>query len=111
MAKLGADYQKKLALFEKSTKDQEDSTEGTTWLQRCTMVWPFIPIDHYIFPLLHCLIGIGDDILRKFREEVSKKIEYLTPEEIATRSHLAELEVKQAEARQECKDFGSSDEG
>jgi hypothetical protein len=57
------------------------------------------------------LIGIGDDILRELREEVSEKIEYLTPEEIATRSHLAELEVKQAEARQECKDFGSSDEG
>ena len=43
------------------------------------------------------MIGIGDDILGKFREEVSEKIEYLTPEEIATRSHLAELEVKQAE--------------
>ena len=57
------------------------------------------------------MIGIGDDILRELREEVSEKIEYLTPEEIATRSHLAELEVKQAEARQECKDFGSSDEG
>ena len=25
--------------------------------------WDFIPITHYVVPLLHCLIGIGNDIL------------------------------------------------
>lgn len=47
--------------------------------------WNFIPLDHYIVPLLHCNIGIGDLILSKFRSIVSEKIEYLSPEETSTR--------------------------
>ena len=47
--------------------------------------WPFIPINHFVVPLLHCLIGIRNDILAKFRAIVSEKIEYISPEELDVR--------------------------
>ena len=45
----------------------------------------FIPFDHFTVPLLHCLVGIGDNILTKFRDIVSEEIEYLPCLEIETR--------------------------
>ena len=54
--------------------------------------WPFIPLSHFIVPLLHCLIGIGDDIFSKFRDIVSEKIEYLSREELATRNSAGAIE-------------------
>ena len=108
MKKLGEEHQKKMRLFEQNDKVSPPKAQlgckDTPW-------WPFIPVERFIVPLLHCLIGIGDAILTKFREEVSEKIEYLSPEEVKTRSHLAELEVKQAEVRQEVKDFDVSEKG
>jgi hypothetical protein len=32
--------------------------------------WPFLSLTNYIPPLLHALIGIGNDILRNFRNEL-----------------------------------------
>jgi len=54
--------------------------------------WDFIPLDHYIVPLLHCNIGVGDLILSKFRSIVSEKIEYLSPEETSTRTAKENME-------------------
>ena len=56
--------------------------------------WDFIPLRHYVVPLLHCLIGIGNDILTKFRETISEEIEYISPEEMDARGAQAALEVK-----------------
>lgn len=44
--------------------------------------WDFIPISHYVVPLLHCLIGVGNDILNKFRRIVADEIECLPEEEV-----------------------------
>eukprot|EP00985_Skeletonema_marinoi_P015722 scaffold8198_cov110-Skeletonema_marinoi.AAC.1 len=86
MKKLGEEHQKKMRLFEQNDKVSPPKAQlgckDTPW-------WPFIPVE----------------------EEVSEKIEYLSPEEVKTRSHLAELEVKQAEVRQEVKDFDVSEKG
>ena len=54
--------------------------------------WDFIPLEHYVVPLLHCLIGIGNDILSLFRDIVSESIDYISPEEIQTRSLKSKVE-------------------
>ena len=43
--------------------------------------WPFIPISHYMIPLLHCEIGIGNQLLDKLREIVNEYIESYAPGE------------------------------
>ena len=30
--------------------------------------WPFIDMGHVMVPLLHCLIGIGNNLLDRFRD-------------------------------------------
>ena len=56
--------------------------------------WDFIPIDHYVVPLLHCLIGIGDNIMTRFRHTVSEQIEYIPDDEIAARERESDLKDK-----------------
>ena len=43
--------------------------------------WTFIPLNNFLPPLLHMLLGIWNAIWDKFREIVSKDIEYITTEE------------------------------
>ncbi len=97
MKRLGEDHQKKMNDFRASSKKSEPKAElgckDVPWFD-------FLPSDRFIVPLLHCLIGIGDAILTKFRGEVAEKIEYLTPDEINMRSQLSQLEVIQAELRE-----------
>ena len=38
----------------------------------------FIPFDHFTVPLLHCLIGIRDNILREFHNIAGEDIGYLS---------------------------------
>ena len=56
--------------------------------------WNFIPLEHFICPLLHCLIGIGDDLFSKFREVVSEEIEFIGGDEIEARGAKAAIQVK-----------------
>ncbi len=51
--------------------------------------WDFIPIENFIVPLLHCLIGIDNGILTLLRNIISKKIEHLSLPKIETRGVLA----------------------
>ena len=44
-------------------------------------LFEFIPLHHFLPPLLHILIGIWNDIRDKFREIVSEMIEYIPPAE------------------------------
>ena len=41
--------------------------------------WPFIPISNYMLPLLHCEIGIGNQLLDKLRDIINKYIEQYGP--------------------------------
>jgi hypothetical protein len=43
--------------------------------------WPFIELTQYVSPLLHCEIGIGNDIFQLLREVINEYIEQYTPGE------------------------------
>lgn len=73
--------------------------------------WDFIPLEHYIVPLLHCNIGIGDIILNKFRSFVSEKIEYLSPEEASTRAAKGSIEETIVALQAERDAFNQSPDG
>ena len=62
--KMNAD---KAARLNKDKSDMNESHLGV----KSKLWWDFIPIDHYVVPLLHCLIGIGDNIMTRFRHTVS----------------------------------------
>ncbi len=34
--------------------------------------WPFIPVTHYMVPLLHCEIGIGNQLLDTLRDTIMR---------------------------------------
>ena len=54
-------------------------------------LWPFLPLHHYLPPLLHILIGIWNDCWDKFREWVSELVEYISYEECDLRSRKESL--------------------
>ncbi len=50
--------------------------------------WPFIPLSNYMIPLLHCKIGIGNQLLDKLCDIINKYIESYTPGKEAIRSSI-----------------------
>jgi hypothetical protein len=46
-----------------------------------TTGWPFIELIQYVSPLLHCEIGIGNDIFQLLREVINEYIEQYAPGE------------------------------
>lgn len=48
--------------------------------------FPFIKVSHYVVPLLHVEIGIGNDLLDLFRAWVDKYIDCLNDDEVGTRA-------------------------
>jgi hypothetical protein len=40
--------------------------------------WPFIPVSHYMIPLLHCMIGVGNQLLDVLRDIINEQLENLT---------------------------------
>ena len=55
--------------------------------------WPFINLECFVVPLLHALIGIGNDLLDQFRDRVTEDLEdwdqqeYRTWQAIKTAKH------------------------
>ncbi len=45
--------------------------------------WPFIPLTNYVTPLLHCEIGIGNDIFGVLRDIINEHVEKYSPGEEA----------------------------
>ncbi len=41
--------------------------------------WPFLPLDHYMVPLLHCEIGIGNQLLHWLQAIINKHIACYSP--------------------------------
>lgn len=74
--------------------------------------WPFIPLHHYIVPLLHCEIGIGNQLLDKLRGIVSEHIENMTSAEVYVWSSIPVLRdiivetVNKRDAWDVCSDRG-----
>jgi hypothetical protein len=40
--------------------------------------WPFIPVSHFMVPLLHCEIGICNQLLDMLRDIINKHLEKMT---------------------------------
>ena len=40
--------------------------------------WPFIPVSHFMVPLLHCEIGIGNQLLDMLRDIINEHLENMT---------------------------------
>jgi hypothetical protein len=59
--------------------------------------WQMIPIDHFIVPLLHTLIGISNDIFDNFRDIVNQEIECLDRKEVETRRSVVKCKDKISE--------------
>ena len=66
----------------------QNGVKTTTW-------WPFIPMNHFIVPLIQCLIGVRDNILTKFRNLINEYVEYLSPVEVDTRLDVGAMNLKQ----------------
>ena len=71
----------------KKSKKPANSVKNLPWFTS-------IPLQNYVVPLLHCLIGIGNDLLAKFRGVISEQIEYIKPEEIQVRQTKASMLTK-----------------
>ena len=73
--------------------------------------WTMIPLQNIIVPLLHYLIGIGDNILTKFRDIISEHIEYLSPDEVKARLAIGAMEEKIDEIVEICECWDKTDAG
>ena len=65
-------------------------------------IWTFIPIENVIVPMLHILLGLGNDVIDNFWSEwFDERVEQLTREEIESRHMvlLAEISVEESEAK------------
>ena len=54
--------------------------------------WPFLECEHQMVPLLHCLIGIGNNLLDKFCDMIKVYCEKLSPEEVLLARQVATYE-------------------
>ena len=50
--------------------------------------WPFIPLSHFMVPLLHCEIGIGNQLLDMLRDIINKHLENMTRTEERMRASI-----------------------
>ena len=44
--------------------------------------WPFLKFEHLMVPLLHCLIGIDNNLINRFCDVVNEYVENLSAAEI-----------------------------
>jgi hypothetical protein len=65
---------------------------GQTQLGIKQQPWlPLIPLKNYMVPLLHCEIGIGNQLLDKLHDIIDEHIENYGPEDASTRSSIPVL--------------------
>ncbi|KAL7530344.1 hypothetical protein ACHAXR_003439, partial [Thalassiosira sp. AJA248-18] len=73
--------------------------------------WPFIPLRNYMIPLLHVLIGIGNDLLESFRDWVNEEVECLDHQEVLTRRAVRTAEHKIIDTIAERDDWDAAPKG
>ncbi len=57
-----------------------------TWL-------PFLKFEHHMVPLLHCLIGIGNNLLDKFCNMIRAFFEKMSAEEVKLARQIATYKI------------------
>ena len=73
--------------------------------------WDFIPLTRWVVPLLHCLIGIGNDLIYAFIYIVNTRIERLTKNEIENPQEISILEDTLVTTRAKKTAWKASDDG
>ena len=73
--------------------------------------WPFIPISNYMTPLLHCEIGIGNQMLDKLHDIINKYIESYAPGEESIRSSIPFLKQIITDTAKQRDEWDESDDG
>jgi hypothetical protein len=72
--------------------------------------WQFIPLENYVVPLLHMLIGIGNQMLARFCNIVNEYVERLSPKEVNTQCKIQILQQIIKEKTTERKAWDQTDE-
>ncbi len=73
--------------------------------------WPFIPLSNYMIPLLHCKIGIGNQMLEKLRDIINEYIESYAPGEESIRSSIPVLNQIITDTAKQRDEWDESDDG
>jgi hypothetical protein len=73
--------------------------------------WPFLPLGNYMVPLLHCLIGIGNQLLEKLRAIIHEYIASYSPGEGAIRDSVPALQNRIADTAKRRDEWDESAEG
>lgn len=68
----------------KRKKKPQMGVKQTPWFE-------FIPVANHVVPLLHCEIGVGNDLLKMLRNIVNEFIENMTPTEVALQLSIPAL--------------------
>jgi hypothetical protein len=73
--------------------------------------WPFLKFEHQMFPLLYCLIGIGNNLLDKFCDMIRANFEKLSTEEVKLAQRLTTYKIIIVDTVKERVEFDQSPDG
>ena len=71
----------------------------------------FIPVKNHVVPLLHCEIGVGNDLLKMLRNIVNGYIETMTPTEVTLQLSIPALRNIIAETARRRDEWDASPDG
>jgi hypothetical protein len=73
--------------------------------------WDFIPVTHYMIPLLHCIIGVGNQLLDMLRDIINEHLENMTCTKERIRASIPLLENIIAKTAANRDSWDASDHG
>lgn len=76
----------------KKVKDMKERELSKAKGVRTHPMWDCIPISHYIVPVLHIHIGLGNDVLNHLLDIIDRDIEKISPEEQSAWNDLVSIE-------------------
>ena len=97
-------------LVEAGTIAETDKSEPKLGVKKKPW-WPFIKLTNYVSPLLHCEIGIGNDMFQLLREVINEYIEQYAPGEESIRTSIPTLRQIIADTAQQRNEWDDSPEG
>ena len=73
--------------------------------------WPFIPISNCMTPLLHCEIGIGNQMLEKLHDIINKFIESYAPGKESIQSSIPVIKQIITDTAKQRDEWDESEDG
>ena len=83
-------------LLKKSFNDKENNVNKTRYEKKGSvkkLLFDSVPIENYIFSLLHAEIGVGNKIVYTYFDWINERIEPITDEELELTNDLIDLKV------------------